>query len=153
VSPLPAKVLLDTTVYVDILQRKFPANANRLLRAANAWHSTVTQAELSVGCSLLNPTHPGTMTVIASISDVIENVPAQRTLVPDREIWISAGLITGLLARLQQYSKADRYRLMNDALLLETARKTGLTLLTRNVADFDLMQQIEPTAKVLFYRT
>jgi len=41
--------------------------------------------------------------------------------------------------------------LLNDALLLETARKYGLTVLTRNIGDFDLLQQLEPTAKVLFY--
>jgi predicted nucleic acid-binding protein len=41
---------------------------------------------------------------------------------------------------------------MNDALLFVTARRHGCTLLTRNVGDFDLMQQLEPAGRVLFYR-
>ena len=41
---------------------------------------------------------------------------------------------------------------MNDALLFATARKNGLTLLTRNVGDFDLLQQLDPSVSVLFYQ-
>ena len=33
-EPLIGKILLDTTVYVDILQRKFPQSADIFLRAA-----------------------------------------------------------------------------------------------------------------------
>ncbi len=40
---------------------------------------------------------------------------------------------------------------MNHALLFATARKHGLTVLTRNVADFDLVQQLEPSVSILFY--
>jgi predicted nucleic acid-binding protein len=40
---------------------------------------------------------------------------------------------------------------LNDALLFATARKHALTVLTRNTADFDLLQQLEPTCGVLFY--
>ncbi len=40
---------------------------------------------------------------------------------------------------------------MNDALLFATARKHGLTVLTRNTADFDLLQQLDPVGRVLFY--
>ena len=64
---------------------------------------------------------------------------------------MAAGLLSSILSRLQQRSRLDRLMLLNDALLLETARKYGLTVLTRNIGDFDLLQQLEPTAKVLFY--
>jgi predicted nucleic acid-binding protein len=40
---------------------------------------------------------------------------------------------------------------LNDALLFSTARKHGLTVLTRNVRDFDLLQQLEASCSVLFY--
>jgi predicted nucleic acid-binding protein len=68
-------------------------------------------------------------------------------------IWREAGVLSGILARLQGFDKDQRRRLMNDALLFVTARRHGCTLLTRNVGDFDLMQQLEPAGRVLFYRT
>jgi len=146
------KLLYDTTVYVDILQGRFPSNNELDLRIADAWHSTVTESELSAACGLLNPLHPGTRAAMEGISEVIDRRPSHRTIAPDREIWQAAGIMAGLLARLQQYAAADRRRILNDALLLATARKHGLTVLTRNVADFDFLQQLDPAAKVLFYR-
>jgi predicted nucleic acid-binding protein len=146
-----SKLLYDTTVYIDILQRRFPFDAELALRSAEAWHSTVTEAELAALCGLLDPAHPGTSTVVEQVSAVIERRPGHRTLAPDREIWQEAGVLAGLLARLQQYAKAERRRILNDALLFSTARKHGLTVLTRNVQDFDLLQQIEPSGRVLFY--
>jgi predicted nucleic acid-binding protein len=56
-----------------------------------------------------------------------------------------------ILARLQNYSATDRRRIMNDALLFATAGRHGLTVLTRSVADFDLLQQLEPSVNIPFY--
>ena len=64
---------------------------------------------------------------------------------------MNAGLLSGLLVRLQNFTRTDKARLLNDALILESARKWGFIVLTRNTSDFDLLQQLEPTAKVLFY--
>jgi hypothetical protein len=41
---------------------------------------------------------------------------------------------------------------LNDALIFATARKHGLTALTRNTDDFDLLQQLDPFGKVFFLR-
>ena len=82
----------------------------------------------------------------------IERRPAHRTIAPDREIWLEAGILVGVLARLQQYSASDRHRVLNDALLFATARKHGLTVLTHNLRDFDLLQQLEPSCAQLFYQ-
>jgi predicted nucleic acid-binding protein len=59
--------------------------------------------------------------------------------------------LSGILARLQNYGAADRRRAMNAALLFATAREHGLTVLTRNVTGFDLLQQLDPSVQVLFY--
>ena len=150
-ADLPAKLLYDTTVYIDILQDRFPEDGELVLRAADAWHSTVTEAELVAPCGFLKPDHPDTAGAIKQIIETIERRPAHRTIAPDREMWIEAGILCGILARLQSYGRTERQRLMNDALLLATARKNGLTLLTRNVGDFDLLQQLEPSVRVLFY--
>ena len=74
-------------------------------------------------------------------------------IAPDREIWRDAGILTGTIARLQGIRKSDRRRILNDALIFATARKHGHTVLTRNFVDFDFLNQLDPSGKVLFYRT
>jgi predicted nucleic acid-binding protein len=148
----PAKLLYDTTVYIDILRNRFPETGKRMLRAVDAWHSPVTEAELAAAVGLLDRSHPQTRQLINEIAGVIDQRPVQRTIAPDVMVWREAGILSGILARLQGFDKGQRRRLMNDALLFVTARRHGCTLLTRNVGDFDLMQQLEPAGRVLFYR-
>jgi len=151
-SKKPRKLLYDTTVYVDILQNRFPQGGEFMLRAAEAWHSPVTEAELSAAIGLLNPGHPGTSEIIEQITAVLEHRPSYRTIVPDPEIWREAGILSGILGRLQGYGKDQRRRALNDALLLASAGKHGCVVLTRNVVDFDLLQQLDPSGGVLFYK-
>jgi predicted nucleic acid-binding protein len=149
-ADLPPKLLYDTTVYIDILQDRFPQEGEIVLRAADAWHSTVTE-ELVAPCGFLDPGHPETALTVKRILETIEKRPVHRTIAPDREAWIEAGVLCGVLARLQGYGRMERRRMMNDALLFATARNNGLTLLTRNVSDFDLLQQLDPSVSILFY--
>jgi hypothetical protein len=51
--------------------------------------------------------------------------------------------LSGTLARLQGYKSDQRRRVLNDALLFATARKHGCSVLTRNVLDFDFLQQLD----------
>lgn len=146
------KLLYDTTVYIDILQGRFPERGELMLRATEAWHSPVTEAELAAGIGLLDPAHSDTREIIEQIVAVIERRPSYRTIVPDSEIWREAGILSGILARLQGYGRDNRRRALNDALLFATARKHGCAVLTRNIADFDLLEQLEPSGRVLFYR-
>jgi predicted nucleic acid-binding protein len=148
----PAKLLYDTTVYIDILRDQFPVTGDLMLRAVEAWHSPVTEAELISALGLLEPHDSRTRSVIEKIATVIEQRPIQRTIVPNVVVWRQAGILSGILARLQGLDKAQRRRLLNDALLFVTARRHGCTLLTRNVGDFDFLQQLEPAGRVLFYR-
>jgi hypothetical protein len=43
--------------------------------------------------------------------------------------------------------------LLNDALLFLQARETGCALLTANLSDFDLIDQVLPGSRLLLYRT
>ena len=97
----PRKLLYDTTVYIDILQNRFPRNGEPMLRAAEAWHSPVTEAELAAGIGLLDPARPHAREITEQISTVIERRPTYRTIAPDPEIWREAGVLSGVLARLQ----------------------------------------------------
>jgi predicted nucleic acid-binding protein len=148
-----AKLLYDTTVYIDILQGRFPQHGEAMLRASEAWHSTVTEAELAATCSLLDPAHSQTPQIIEQVVAVIDRRPSYRTITPDGEIWREAGLLSGTLARIQGYGREQRRRVLNDALLFATARKYGCAVLSRNVRDFDLLQQLGPSGRVMFYKT
>jgi predicted nucleic acid-binding protein len=148
----PRSLLYDTTVYVDILQGRFPDRGETLLRASDAWHSTVAEGELATACGLLDPAHPDTPHAVRQIAGIIRRISRHRSLGPDRAIWHQAGALTGTLARLQGLARADRRRILNDALLFATARRYGHTVLTRNTSDFDLLQQLDPSGRVLFYR-
>lgn len=148
----PAKLLYDTTVYIDILQNRFPKDGESMLRATEAWHSPVTESELAATCGLLNPAHPGTRQIIEELTEIMERRPAHRTIAPDSDIWREAGILSGTLARLQGIAKDQRRRILNDALLFASARKYGCVVLTSNLADFDLLQQLDPSGRVLFYK-
>lgn len=145
------KLLLDTTVYIDELQGKLPRDVELLLRSPYLWHSSVTEAELSSLAGLLNPAHPDTARTLQQVFATIERRPGHRIVTPDRETWREAGVLAGMLARLQQYGKAEQKKTLNDALIFLSAARQGLTVLTRNISDFDLLSQLEPHGKVLFY--
>jgi predicted nucleic acid-binding protein len=148
----PAKLLYDTTVYIDILQGRFSQQGEAMLRAAEAWHSPVTEAELAAACGLLDPAHSQTLEIIEQVVAVIDRRPSYRTITPDPEVWREAGVLSGMVARTQGYGPEQRRRVLNDALLFATARKYGCAVFSRNVRDFDLLQQLDPSGNVMFYR-
>lgn len=148
--PFP-KLLLDTTVYIDTLQGVQPQEVDLALRSADLWHSTVTAAELSALAGLLDPKTATHRKAIAQVVALMERRPAHRVLNPVDEIWTEAGILAGLLARLQGYGKGEQRKALNDALIFLTAIKHGCTVLTRNFADFDLLLQLDPRGRALFY--
>ena len=148
--PFP-KLLLDTTVYIDALQGRLPDDAEIALRTASLWHSSVTEAELAALAGLLDPAHPETASAIAKAAASIELRPAHRIITPDRDAWREAGILAGLLSRLQHYAKNERRKELNDALIFLTAAMNGCAVLTRNVSEFDLLMQLDPKGQAVFY--
>ena len=145
------KLLLDTTVYIDRLQDKLPLPVETALTGATIWHSPVTASELTILVGLLHPRHADTANTVEKILLASTHRPDARTITPDAATWAEAGVLAGLIARLQQHGPADRRRTLNDALIYLSAARAGLTVLTRNVADFDLLNQLQPQGSVLFY--
>ncbi|MGD0631384.1 MAG: PIN domain-containing protein [Terracidiphilus sp.] len=150
--PFP-KLLLDTTVYIDALQGRLPDEIEIALRTGSLWHSSVTEAELAALAGLLHPAHSDTASVIAKVAASIELRPAHRVLTPDRDTWREAGILAGLLARLQRYGKNEQRKALNDALIFLSAARSGCVVLTRNVSDFDLLMQLDSKGQAVFYRS
>jgi predicted nucleic acid-binding protein len=148
---LPVKILLDTTVYIDAFQGRLPRDVDVVLRTAHIFHSTVTEAELAATIGHLDPADRRTAPIVKTISASIDRRPLHRIRTPDRDTWREAAIASGIIARLQRYAKTDRRRALNDALIYFTALKHGDTVLTRNLGDFDFLQQLMPGGRLLFY--
>jgi predicted nucleic acid-binding protein len=145
------KLLLDATVnIIDELQGRLPQDLELHLRAAPVWHSSVTEGELAVAAGRLDPAHPDTRQAIRQTLAALDRRPPHRILIPTREEWREAGMLAGLLAHLQGYAQAELRCALHDALLLVAARH-GCAVLTRNSRGFDLLQQLLPAGRVLFY--
>jgi hypothetical protein len=76
----------------------------------------------------------------------------RRLVEPDAEVAGRGALLGGVLSRIQNHDRASKLRSVNDGILFLQTAKLGLTLLTRNVSDFDYLLQMAPTGRVLFYR-
>ena len=96
--------------------------------------------------------HEKTESRSAYLAELLRNTPAHRIHSPTADDWMGAGLLAGTAARLLDADDNDRYRLLNDCLLLFTALREGATVLTANIRNFDRLSQLIDGAKVVFYR-
>src|SRR5947207_1244994 len=146
----PVKLLYDTTVYIDILQGRFPQVGEQMLRASEAWHSPVTEAELAVSCGLLDPAHSRTRENIEQIVAVIELRPRHKTITPDAGIWREAGILSGIVSRLQGYGKDGRVRILNDAILYASDGQDVCSFLTRIVFIVNVFMLLQLNSTILY---
>src|SRR5271165_7112763 len=145
------ELLLDTTVYIDVLQGNTPVEVDALLKLRTLNHLSVCVAELTHGFGRLDPRHAGTEAVLRSVAGVISAIPAHRLRTPTADVVIEAGILAGLIFRLCTLQPGREVAALNDAILYLHAMANGQTVLTRNVWDFDAMNQILPDGRILFY--
>lgn len=152
--PVGGGLLLDTSVYLDVLQGRTPEAVDNLLTYRLCHHSAVCLAELSHVFGRLDPAHTTTKSVLGAVADTIEDIPAHRLHAPDATAWGRAGMLAGLLFRLSHLPKGKGHerRFLNDALIFHQAGMLGATVLTGNVGDFDYLSQLVPSVRVIFYR-
>jgi predicted nucleic acid-binding protein len=145
------ELLLDTCVYIDVLQESTPAAVDGLLRLRTLNHLAVCVAELTHGFGRLDPRHPGTASVLRAIAETVEAIPPHRLESASAEVVIEAGILAGLIFRLCGLQSGREIAALNDATLYLHAMAKGQTVLTRNVREFDVMNQILPDGRILFY--
>lgn len=146
------ELLLDTCVYIDSIQAKETPAVQALLKDRFSNHSTIALQEMMHVVGRLDPRHPGTANIRKQIEKAIKRMPEHRVLAPDADVLGRAGLLAGMICRLQGYQKDQRQRALHDCVLYLQAMKLGLTVLTANIIDFDVLQQLLPAGRVLFYR-
>lgn len=145
-------LLLDTCVYIDQAQARAPAIVGRVLEARFVNHSTIAVQELMHAVGVLDPKDARTRAAIESVGRIVRSMPPHRLFTPDADALGRAALLAGVLCRLQGYASDRRLRAVQDCVLFLQAQKLGLTVLTANVADFDIMLQLQPAGRALFYR-
>jgi predicted nucleic acid-binding protein len=145
-------LLLDTCVYIDLMQNRSPQLLDDLIARRQVNHSTVAIQELMHTVGALQPSDARTPRVIALIRKHIRAMPRHRILAPDSEILGRAALLAGILCRLQGYEKDGKLRALQDCVLFLQAQKLGLVTLTANVNDYDILLQLLPTGRALFYQ-
>ena len=145
-------LLLDSTVYIDVLQARAPSALEEMLRVRQVNHSSVAVCELVHNFGRLDPDHPGTAAILSPIRRTIDSIPAHRLSSPSIQAVAEAGIVTGIVARLYGLPKTDKQPWLNDAMLFFHALEGGSTLVSRNISDMDLIQQLVPYGRLLLYR-
>ncbi len=144
-------VLLDTCVYLDAGKGRLSLGARRLVAGSPLFHCSVCIAEIAYAFGRLEPAHPDTPATLAFLREALARVRTYRTLAPDRDAYVEAGIITGTLVRTQSLGAPECRKLMHDVLVFLTACQIGCPVLTANANDFDLIQQLAPRGKVVYY--
>jgi hypothetical protein len=147
-------LLLDTCVYLDVLQGRTPEAVDELLTYRVCHHSAVCLAELTHVFGRLDPAHPSTRGVLQSVQGVIEEIPPHRLQAPDTATWGEAGMLAGELFRLSGAPKGAGHerKYLNDALIYLQGRDIGASVLTGNAGDFDFLNQLLPGISIVLYR-
>jgi predicted nucleic acid-binding protein len=146
-----AVLLLDTTVYIHRAAGRLPAALRDRIDSALLFHCSVALAELATGVALADPTRSRWTALRDHYAGLFDAVPRARLLTPDANVWTDAGVIAGTLARTQGHQPHQRKECLNDALILLTAAKAGVPVLTANRDEFDLIQQLAPEGRFVHY--
>ena len=145
-------LLLDTCVYIDQMQNRSPPMLDDLIAQRQVNHSTVAIQELIHTVGVLNPLDGRSAGVVAEVGKQIKAMPSYRIFAPDSDVLGRAALLSGMLCRLQGYEKDSKLRAFKDCVLFLQAQKLGLVALTANINDYDILLQLLPAGRALFYR-
>ncbi len=147
----PAALLLDTNVYIHRAAGRLPAALAEMIDRTLLFHCTVALAELATGIANADPARPGWEAMRDHYTALFAAIPESRTLTPDAQTWLDAGVVSGLLSRTQGFQRHQRKECLNDTLIYLTAANAGLPVLTANRGDFDTIQQIASAGVFIHY--
>ena len=143
--------MLDTNVYINIAAGRAGEAVRDAVDRAILFHCSVALAELATGVANADPSRPKWPQMRDHYVALFAAIPGSRLLTPGPDTWVDAGIIAGMLARTQGFQSHQRKECLNDTLILLTAAKAGLAVLTADRGDFDLIQQIAPEGRFIYY--
>ncbi|APH70148.1 type II toxin-antitoxin system VapC family toxin [Aquibium oceanicum] len=146
------QIMLDACVYIDQLQGRLPEAVAERVEARSTVHSPIVLGELSFLFGRLDAGDARTGAALAAIGSILSAIGEHRIMPLTHEDTMRGMILCGCMARLLCHSAESRRAIQNDAILAAHAARTGSLLVTRNIADFDRLSQLEPRLKVAFYR-
>ncbi len=131
-------VLLDSSVYITALRAGNDAvlTLRRFAPEALVWLSAVVLEELYAGVSMRD------RRAVERLERDFDR--ARRILVPNLKDWTQAGKVLARLASKFGYERIGQARLTNDALIVMSAARQGITVITANERDFARLAQLRP---------
>lgn len=146
------QIMLDTCGYIDQMQGRLPISVAQRVEARTTVHSPIVLGELSFLFGNLDPRDSRIEAALAAIQMMLSAIGEHRIIPLTHEDMMRGMILSGCLARLLNRQGASRRNVQNDSILAAHAARTGNLLVTRNIADFDRLSQLEPRLKVSFYR-
>lgn len=141
------RMLVDTGVYIAEAAGRLPAALSEKLARIELHHCSVCLTEIAVGLTNRDVSATTWPTECEYWNGVFSKLPPRRIHVPDQQVWVAAGILTGILTRTQGFQPHQRKDALNDALIFMTSLKAGLPVLTENRRDFDWLQQLVPSGR------
>ena len=129
-----SKTTFDTNIFIARPDVDFPSSF---------YMSVVVLQELTIGAA-----DDSRVKILSAVRREYEK--ARRLLVPNAEDWWQTGKIINALQRglkSQQGGQTpkllaeEKYRLTNDVLIARTAKREGVTVVTDNVRDFEMIRR------------
>jgi predicted nucleic acid-binding protein len=137
-------IIFDTSVYIHAL-RSGDSSILTLRRAARTgetkprplYLSAVVLEELFVGASSARD---------RKILSIFERDfdKMNRLVVPQKADWVLAGQVLNKIGLKYGFDLVARARLTNDALIALSSASRGLTIITRNAADYAFINEFRP---------
>ena len=107
--------------------------------------------EIATSVANADPAHEKRRDTRAACAEMLGTIPSTRLRTPDEYGWCEAGLVPGILARTQGLPRDQQTEVLNDALILLSAARSGPTVLTNDRDHDDLLQQLCPEARFVLY--
>lgn len=145
-------VILDACVYIDQIQGRMPSEVADRIVMRSAFHSSLALAEIFFPFGRLDPADSRTERALGAIEALAAAIPDRRILVPSAGAKMRGSIMAGAMARVLGYNDAQRRKALIDGMLAAQATQENLLLVTRNVADFDRLSQLDGKLKVALYR-
>lgn len=136
-AALPAKAILDTSVYLSFLRKGARVyDLGFLLRPTLLYMSSVVFAELYAGAK-----DRFTLRQLQRVYRTFDRL--DRLITPDKQVWFEAGAVLQQLGVRHGFEATGLVRLTHDVLIGLSARKIGAVVYTRNRKDFERIRTLK----------
>jgi len=143
--------MLDTNTIISGLKDKLPGPIRAVVAQSASVASAVVIGEMVQGLFSLKPADARSAGNRRIIERTIAELEKSPILTPNDSEWRLAMACLAVLGRCNDLDRSTRAHWLRDALIYVSARSAGVTLVTSNLREFDLFQQLLPGGEVLFF--